>query len=203
MARNVFHLYSTKEYREDIQGIRAIGALLIMIYHLWLDKVSGGVDIFFVISGYFMATLILSRLARDGCVAPMEFWGKIIQRIAPSAYTVLLATIVFSCFFIPETQWVRLVDETIASAFHLENLLLLKTSVDYFARNEAASAVQQFWALSIQMQFYLLLPAVFLLGVALARRQQSVRPMILLFGCIVAASFIYSVFATYRSPESA
>lgn len=203
MTHNLFQIYATKDYRKDIQGIRALGALLIMIYHLWLGKVSGGVDIFFVISGYFMASVILSRLASDGRVAPVDFWTKIIKRIAPSAYTVLTVTLIFSCFFIPETQWVRLVDEMIASAFHLENLLLMQTSVDYFARTEPASAVQQFWALSIQMQFYLLLPAAFWLGAVLARWSGTVRPVILLFGCIVAASFTYSVFATLQSPGSA
>lgn len=203
MTPNIFHIYSTKDYRQDIQGIRAIGALLIMIYHLWLGKVSGGVDIFFVISGYFMATVILSRLAKEGDIAPIDFWGKIIKRIAPSAYTVLLATLAFSYLFIPETQWVRVVDETIASAFHLENLQLMKTSVDYFARNEPASAVQQFWAMSIQMQFYLVLPAAFFLGVTLARWRRSVIPIVGVFACIAAASFIFSVVATYRSPETA
>ena len=203
MTGNLFHPYSTKNYRKDIQGIRALGALLIMIYHLWIGKVSGGVDIFFVISGYFMATVILSRLASDGRLAPMDFWGKIIKRIAPSAYTVLTATLILSCFFIPETQWVRLVDEIIASAFHLENLLLMQTSVDYFARKDPASSVQQFWALSIQMQFYLLLPAAFWIGSTLVRWSGSLRPMILLFGFSMAASFTYSVFATFQSPESA
>lgn len=203
MTPNIFHVYSTKDYRQDIQGIRAIGALLIMIYHLWLGKVSGGVDIFFVISGYFMATVILSRLAKEGDIAPIDFWGKIIKRIAPSAYTVLLATLAFSYLFIPETQWVRVVDETIASAFHLENLQLMKTSVDYFARNEPASAVQQFWAMSIQMQFYVVLPAIFFIGVVLARWRRSVSPIVAIFSCIAAASFIYSVVATYRSPETA
>jgi len=203
MTPNIFHIYSTKDYRQDIQGIRAIGALLIMIYHLWLDKVSGGVDIFFVISGYFMATVILSRLAKEGNIAPIDFWGRIIKRIAPSAYTVLLATLIFAYLFVPETQWVRVVDETIASAFHLENLQLMKTSVDYFARNEPASAVQQFWAMSIQMQFYLVLPAAFFIGVGLARWRRSVSPIIAVFACIAAASFVYSVVATYRSPEIA
>jgi peptidoglycan/LPS O-acetylase OafA/YrhL len=203
MMRSIFHPYSTKDYRQDIQGIRALGALLIMVYHLWLGKVSGGVDIFFVISGYFMATAILSRLARDGRIVPMDFWGNIIKRIAPSAYTVLLVTLFFSYFFIPETQWVRLVDETIASAMHLENVLLMQTSVDYFASDEPASAVQQFWALSIQMQFYLLLPVAFLVGAALAQWRKSLDPLIFLFGSMAAASFIYSLIATAESPASA
>lgn len=203
MTPNIFNPYSTKGYRQDIQGIRALGALLIMVYHIWLGKVSGGVDIFFVISGYFMGLTILSRLAKDGRIVPLDFWGNILKRIAPSAYTVLLATLVFAYFFIPETQWVRLVNETIASAFHLENLLLMQTSVDYFARNEPASAVQQFWALSIQMQFYLLLPFIFLIGATLARWRNSLKPLVILFGGLVAVSFVYSVVATYQSPASA
>jgi peptidoglycan/LPS O-acetylase OafA/YrhL len=203
MARNLFHPYVAKEYRQDIQGLRAIGALLIMIYHLWVGRVSGGVDIFFVISGYFMASAILARLAKDGCIAPIDFWGKIIKRIAPSASAVLLVTIIFAYLFIPEPQWIRLIDETIASALQLENLLLMRTSVDYFAQNEPASAVQQFWALSIQMQFYLLLPAAFTIGLVLSKWCRSLAPMIILFGLIVASSVIYSIYITLQSPASA
>lgn len=60
----VFKPYAESYYRRDIQGVRAIGAILIIIYHIWVQKVSGGVDVFFVMSGYLMASLLLREYAK-------------------------------------------------------------------------------------------------------------------------------------------
>lgn len=199
----MYQSYSTRAYRRDIQGIRAIGALLIMVYHLWMNKVSGGVDIFFVVSGFFMANMLLTQLATEGKVRPFIFWGKIIRRVAPSAYTVLVATLVLSYLFIPETQWMRLIDEVLASAFHVENLHLMRTSVDYLARQEPPSAVQQFWALSIQMQFYFVLPLAFIVAAKLSSISRSIYPFLGIILAILALSFAYSLLSTSRSPDSA
>lgn len=91
-------VYKQTVYRNDIQGVRAIGAILIMIYHIWFSKVSGGVDVFFVVSGYFMAGMLARSYVRNGKVKPFEFWGRIIRRIAPLAYTVIAATFVAGFF---------------------------------------------------------------------------------------------------------
>lgn len=199
----LYQPYSSRMYRQDIQGIRAIGALMIMVYHLWVNKVSGGVDVFFVVSGYFMASMLLAQLATEGKIQPFVFWGKIIKRIAPSAYIVLISTLLLSSVFIPETQWIRLVDEVMASAFHVENIYLMRSSVDYLARQEPPSAVQQFWALSIQMQFYFLLPIVFIVTTKLSQKLNSIRPLALAIITIAALSFAYSLQSTVDSPDSA
>jgi peptidoglycan/LPS O-acetylase OafA/YrhL len=198
-----FEYYKEGTYRRDIQGVRALGAVLIMIYHIWLNKVSGGVDIFFVVSGYFMATMLLRQVANEGRIRPFVFWGKIIKRVAPSAYLVIMATLVLAFLFIPETQWVSLVDEIIYSAFHVENLHLMRTSVDYLARTEPPSAVQQFWALSIQVQFYALLPLVFLAALPLVQRLKQVAPLLLVAFGLFVASLSYSVYASLHTPDSA
>ena len=198
-----FERYSSRVYRQDIQGVRAIGAVLIMIYHIWLNRVSGGVDVFFVVSGFFMANLLLRQVATDGIVRPFIFWGKIIKRIAPSAYTILLLTLLLGYLFIPETRWVDLVNQTIFSALHLENIYLMRSSVDYLAREEPPSAVQQFWALSIQIQFYFMLPLAFLFACALSKKFRSLYPLMAVIGGIVLLSFAYSLQVTYQTPDSA
>lgn len=199
----LFQCYSSTTYRQDIQGVRALGALLIMVYHLWLNKVSGGVDVFFVVSGFFMANILLSQLATEGRVQPLVFWGKLIRRIAPSAYTVLVATLLLGLVFTPETQWVGLINEVIYSAFHVENLHLMRSSVDYLAREAPPSAVQQFWALSIQIQFYLIVPIVFMIAARVGIAVRAIFPLILAACGVVALSLAYSVYSTLESPESA
>ncbi len=199
----VFAPYSARVYRQDIQGVRAIGAVLIMIYHIWLNRVSGGVDVFFVVSGFFMASLLLRQAAIEGVIRPFVFWGKIIKRIAPSAYTILLLTLLLGYLFIPETRWLDLVNQTIFSALHLENIHLMHSSVDYLAREEPPSAVQQFWALSIQIQFYALLPLAFMAGCALSKKFRSICPLMAVVGGIVMLSFFYSLSITAKTPDSA
>lgn len=199
----IYQSYLTRVYRQDIQGIRAIGAIMIMVYHLWMNKVSGGVDVFFVVSGFFMASVLLAQLGTEGKIQPFLFWGKIIKRVAPSAYVVLIATLLLSFLFIPETQWMNLVDEVMASAFHVENIYLMRSSVDYLARQEPPSAVQQFWALSIQMQFYFLLPLIFIFGSRISAISKSVSPLVLTILAIMALSFAYSIHSTLQSPDSA
>jgi peptidoglycan/LPS O-acetylase OafA/YrhL len=195
--------YNYSQYRRDIQGIRAIGAILILVYHIWGNKVSGGVDVFFVVSGFLMTSLILKQYVMDGTINPFQFWAKIIKRIAPAAYVVLMSTMVLAYFFLPPPFWLEFVNEVIASAVYLENIQLIRKSVDYLAADTPASPVQQFWALSIQMQFYIAIPLLISLGVYLSRffvrlRESVLLPVFILF----LASFLCSIFLTSISPET-
>ena len=92
------NVYKDVSYRYDIQGIRAIGAILIMFYHIWFNKVSGGVDVFFVVSGYFMAGMLARSYLRNEKIKPFEFWGRVIRRVTPLAYIVIASTL-FSAYF--------------------------------------------------------------------------------------------------------
>ena len=150
--------YAAYDFRDDIQGVRALGAILIMIYHIWLQKVSGGVDVFFVISGYLMAGVILREAHKKGTINPFSFYLRIAARIFPAAYTVLFITLCLSAVFIPSSLWLSQVIEIIASALQAENLQLMRVSADYLNRDNPPSVVQQYWALSIQIQFYIVLP---------------------------------------------
>jgi len=72
--------YLSWPYRPDIQGVRAIGALLIAVYHIWIHRVSGGVDVFFVMSGFLMTALLLKAQAQNGAINPLAFPADGIQR---------------------------------------------------------------------------------------------------------------------------
>ncbi|MBO1530737.1 acyltransferase [Psychrobacter sp. F1192] len=188
----MFEKYTRQEYRNDIQGLRAIGAIIIMVFHIWFNKVSGGVDVFFVISGFLMASIVLKGYFTKGTVSPFPFWGGVIKRIAPSAYLVLAATLVASYFITSPVQIYSVLHEIIASALHLENIQLIRLSVDYLATGTPPSPVQQFWALSIQMQFYVVFPLVLIPLAYLTKKRQNSAPLFLGVGAIILASFIYA-----------
>ncbi|SFQ41877.1 Peptidoglycan/LPS O-acetylase OafA/YrhL, contains acyltransferase and SGNH-hydrolase domains [Geopseudomonas sagittaria] len=190
-------------YRDDIQGVRAIGAILIALYHIWIHKVSGGVDVFFVMSGFLMTGVLIRQLESTNRIQPFVFWGNLVKRIAPSACTVLLATLFLGYFFVPEPLWSQFIKEVTFSALQIENIGLMRNSVDYLARELPPSPVQQFWALSIQVQFYVFLPLILALVLGLSKRPNSTLPFITAIAVVIAASFLYSVVETTSNPVSA
>lgn len=198
-------VYSGSGYRDDIQGIRAIGAILIMVYHIWFQKVSGGVDVFFVVSGYFMCGMLVRQYVKKGYVSPFVFWGRIIKRIAPLAYVVILATFLAGYFFLPPHVWRVSINEVLTSALHIENWQLIKVGANYLNSENPPSPLQQFWALSLQIQLYLVLPFVFLIGLGISKwlKLPSLKPLAILVCAVVVSSFAYSYHYTTINPAAA
>ncbi|MDN6196029.1 MAG: acyltransferase [Atopostipes suicloacalis] len=199
--RQWFDKYCKSEYRQDIQGFRALSAIIIMVFHIWLNKVSGGVDAFFVISGFLMSSLLLRDFFKNGVVSPIPFWGGVIKRVFPSAYLVLGVTLLGAFFLFPPSLLSSAVEELIASSLNIENIQLMRKSVSYLGAGQPASPTQQFWALSLQIQFYAALPFLLLPLAYVSKKRKSSRP--LLYGFILAffISFAYSIHLTYSNAD--
>jgi peptidoglycan/LPS O-acetylase OafA/YrhL len=184
-------------FRPELQGVRALASVLVVVYHVWLDRISGGVDVFFLVSG-FLITGQLYRASLRGRVELRPMWGRMIKRLFPAAMTVLLTVAVASALLLPEDRWFQTIREVFASALFYENWQLAADSVDYFAQHNSASVVQHFWSLSIQGQFYLLWPVVFVaLGLAVRRFGWPLRRTVnVMLVTLFAASLAYSVYLT-------
>lgn len=188
---------SSASYRPELQGLRALAVTLVVVYHVWLGRVSGGVDVFFVLSG-FLVTGQLFRAAGRGRIEFRPLWGRMIKRLFPAAMTALLVITAASILLLPQTRWLATIREIGATALHVENWQLATDSVDYYAQNNKASVVQHFWSLSIQGQFYLVWPLLVALVALVARLAgRSLRRMLfaVLLG-VFAASLAYSVWLT-------
>ncbi|MEU3269733.1 acyltransferase family protein [Saccharomonospora sp. NPDC006951] len=185
------------QYRPELQGLRALAAALVVIYHVWLGRISGGVDVFFLVTG-FLITGQLYRATMRGRIELRPMWGRIIKRLLPAVVTVLLATVAIAFVLLPEVRWFQTIKEVVASALFVENWRLAADSADYFAQHDQASLVQHFWSLSIQGQFYLVWPLLVVLVVFVARRAGwSVRKS--MFGglaVVFGISLAYSVWLT-------
>jgi peptidoglycan/LPS O-acetylase OafA/YrhL len=181
-------------YRPELQGLRALAVALVVVYHVWINRVSGGVDVFFVVSG-FLLTGQLVRAAERGTLDLRLRWNRTLLRLVPAAAVVLVAVTVASALLLPASRWAQTVREIAAAALFLENWQLAADSVDYAARNNMAGVVQHFWSLSIQGQFFLLWPLLFAV-VAISCRRDAVhvrgRATLVLLGVFVA-SLVYSV----------
>jgi peptidoglycan/LPS O-acetylase OafA/YrhL len=191
---------AARGYRPELQGLRALAVVLVVIYHVWINRVSGGVDVFFLISGFLLTGQMVRAAERDR-LDLRQRWSRTLMRLTPAAVLVLVSTAVASVLVLPEGRWAQTIREIAAAALYLENWQLAADSADYAARNNMASVVQHFWSLSIQGQFFLLWPLLIAL-VALASRgaTEQVRPRatLVLLG-VFAASLVYSIELTVQN----
>ena len=177
------------------QGLRAVAALLVAAYHIWLGRVSGGVDVFFVVTGFLITRTLLGHLERSGRIDFATFWAGLARRLLPAALLVLSMVV-----YVEELKihWARTIKEVVASASYLENWFLAFSKYDYLERDSFADPVQHFWAMSLQGQVYILWPTLLALTGFAARRmglnvRRAVGGMLLL---VFAGSLTYSVITT-------
>jgi peptidoglycan/LPS O-acetylase OafA/YrhL len=183
-------------YRPDIDGLRALAVLAVIAFHARSDLLPGGfvgVDVFFVISGYLITSLILRPL-RVGAFSIADFYRRRIRRLYPSLTVVLAATIAAGWLLLLPSDYVRLGEAAAAGAGFVANFYFWKTTTHYFSG--PSSTLIHLWSLGIEEQFYLVWPL--LLTVALRLR----RPLIVLLG-VALASFGFSAYWSFGRPDMA
>jgi peptidoglycan/LPS O-acetylase OafA/YrhL len=188
-----------KRFRPELEGVRTVAAFLVAVYHIWMGSVSGGVDVFFIVSGYLITTSLLSKMEKTGRIHLIDYWLGLARRLFPIAFTVLLFTAVVSILIMPQVQWKQIIGEIFASALYFENWYLANSAVDYLAQNNQASPLQHFWALSLQGQFYLTWPFVVLLSYFLAKKVLGTpvrKTMLGVLAALFTLSIGYSIFKT-------
>jgi peptidoglycan/LPS O-acetylase OafA/YrhL len=161
----------SKQFRPEIEGVRFVAALLVAGYHIWSGRVSGGVDVFFVMSGFLITTTLLGHINIFGRIKPLTYLSRLVLRLLPAALTALVTVLVASYFLMPELRWARVGQEIRAAGLYFENWFLAATSTDYLGQWEEKTPVQHFWALSLQGQLYVSWLLVFLVLAALIRRR--------------------------------
>lgn len=195
-------------FRADIQGLRAVAVGMVVIYHLYPSRLPGGfagVDVFFVISGFLITGHMWRGFQGTGSVRLLDFWGRRARRLLPAAALVLAVTWVASRFVLPVTRLADTAEQVRASALYVQNWQLAHDAVNYLTAQDPASPVQNFWSLSVEEQFYLVWPLLFLAaGLAVRRRGRGGRVVVAgLTSALVAGSLAYSVYDTRVNPQAA
>ncbi|SDO15198.1 Peptidoglycan/LPS O-acetylase OafA/YrhL, contains acyltransferase and SGNH-hydrolase domains [Klenkia soli] len=201
-------LAPARRFLPEVQALRAVAVLLVVVYHLWPLRLHGGfvgVDVFFVISGFLITSHLDREVQRTGRVSLPQFYARRARRLLPASMLVLVSTVVASVVFLPDGRWATTAHEVLASAFYVQNWALADRAVDYSALTDAASPVQHFWSLSVEEQFYLVWPGLVLLLVAVAVRRGRAARSLLVPGIAVvtAVSFAVSVWMTADDPAAA
>src|SRR5699024_7051153 len=189
---------SRPAFRRELHGLRAVALGLVAVYHIWLGRVSGGVDVFLFLSAFFLTGTFVRRLESGRPLGIPRYWLHTFKRLLPPAAVTILLVLGGTAALLPSSMWPTIMQEAVASAAYLQNLLLVLLQVDYHARDAGtASPLQHFWSLSVQGQAFVVWPLLFLLVVGRARRGLSVRrPLIALVAVSGAASLVWSILST-------
>ena len=189
--------------RREVQALRAIAAMMVVLYHLWPGRFTGGyagVDVFFVISGFLITGHLVRDAERSGRISLPRFWARRARRLLPAAYLVIAVSTGLVFLLLPQMQWRQSFHELIAASLYFENWQLAHDAVDYLAAANPPSAVQHYWTLSVEEQFYLAWPVLVLIVLTLAR-QRVRRTLARTVAAVTLASFCYSVWLTQTNPS--
>ena len=148
--------------RDDIQGLRAVAVLAVLVFHA-TDSIPGGfvgVDIFFVISGYVITMMLAREFERHGRIRFGTFYLRRFKRLSPALALVLSFTLIGAAFTLsPYGSQEVVVTTAIGSVFLVANLAIMRTTGDYFDSAAEQNPLLHTWSLAVEEQFYLVFPA--------------------------------------------
>ncbi|OII12987.1 hypothetical protein BIU97_03415 [Curtobacterium sp. MCBA15_009] len=193
-------------FRADIQGLRAVAIALVILYHLWPNRLPGGyvgVDVFFVISGFLITGHIIKAAERERPVPMLVgFYARRIRRLAPAAVVVLVAVLAGTLLLLPPSTWGATGSNVLAAALFSENWFLAAQSVSYLDADAVPSAVQHFWSLSVEEQFYIVWPLVLLAAITFIARRRAAW-LVVVIGAVGVASFAWGLLHTASDSDVA
>jgi peptidoglycan/LPS O-acetylase OafA/YrhL len=160
-------------FRGDIEGLRALAVLTVLLYHGNLGPFHGGyvgVDVFFVLSGFLITSLLMKDLLLHGAPSLPRFWARRARRLLPASCLVMLVTLIAARSMLdPLSQRDLAHDALAASAFMVNNVFAHRQS-DYLASQLAPSPLLHFWSLALEEQFYIVWPFILLIVTGVRRR---------------------------------
>ncbi|HUY23090.1 MAG TPA: acyltransferase family protein [Acidimicrobiales bacterium] len=195
-----------RPFRPDVEGLRAVAVLLVVLFHAGVSALSGGyigVDVFFVISGFVITGVLLRERASSGRTSILAFYGRRCRRIIPAASLVIVATVAMAYIFLGNvTGGLTATDGRWASVF-LANFHFTAIGTDYLASQRPPSPLQNFWSLSVEEQFYVVYPTLFLLLAGIRTRLSLRARLAMGLVIVIGVSLTFSILDTASHPTGA
>ncbi len=178
-----------------LDGLRAISVLGVMLYHGGAPITSGGfltIDVFFVLSGFLITSLLLGEWAKRLTIRLGQFWTRRARRLLPALLVMLLGVAIYAKVFANPGEFANLRLDSLSTLFYVANWHFIVTGSNYFDLTAQPSPLQHMWSLSIEEQFYIVWPPVVLVVLHLGRRLRPSRRLWPLFavasvGAVVSA----------------
>jgi peptidoglycan/LPS O-acetylase OafA/YrhL len=195
-------------FRTDIEGMRAVAIVAVLLCHAGISFLAGGyvgVDVFFVISGFLITRLLLGEVDRTGGISLVRFYARRAKRLLPLSAILLASVGVLSLLLLSPVRAVEVSGDIISSALYTANWHFAAQSVDYFAQGLEPSPVLHLWSLAIEEQFYVVWPTLILAVTWFQRRRgRSVRPALwATLAIIFVGSLLLGIQMTDAQPASA
>lgn len=203
MATPAQHPPAQHHWRHELDGLRAIAIALVICFHFWGAGVSGGVDVFFVLSGYLVVQTVTGRLTSPQGFKLASYWSRTMYRLWLPLGVLLCVVAILSAIMLPASRWSELVPQLRASAVGVQNWWLAHTAVDYYAaRSVTTSPVQHLWSVSLQGQVFVVLPVLVVISWQAAKRlgKPSLPAVAMALGLATVVSAWHAVVAVAHQP---
>jgi len=188
--------------RADIQGLRAVAVLLVVLYHAgwrWVPGGFVGVDVFFVISGFLITGMLVKEAETHGRIYLLNFFARRARRLLPAGLTLIVAVTVAAQLLYPPLERTGIVTAGWAAALYSANLWFTVKAVDYLGGDAAINPLLHMWSLGVEEQFYLLWPLLVLLAATRLRAKTVTRRVQWMTILVIALTFLACVWMTRRS----
>ena len=186
-------------FRTDIEGLRGISVLLVVLFHLEISVFSGGfvgVDVFFVISGYLLTSLFFKEIERKEFVNIFAFFSRRVRRLLPASVLTVFGTVLIGWLALSPFALEELIKDAFAASTYSMDFRLVHQATDYLGSQSSPSIFQHYWSLAVEEQFYLIWPFVF---AGLAKLKISREQIGILMGILITISFGFSVIQTEQN----
>jgi peptidoglycan/LPS O-acetylase OafA/YrhL len=198
-----------RPFRPDVEGLRAVAVLLVVLFHIGFSSFHGGffgVDVFFVISGFVITGLLLRERRKSAHTNFLHFYARRARRILPAALLVMVVSLFLALVLVGHSYSELVASDGRWTALFLSNFHFASVYPTFFARR-AASPLQPYWSLAVEEQFYLVYPAFFVAALAVPGRWSLRARLTVALAGVIVVSLVYSVatsklgeLASYDSP---
>ena len=191
-------------FRPDIQGLRAVAVILVLLSHAGFGFAAGGyvgVDVFFVLSGFLITSLLVKEVFDTGKISIAGFYARRARRILPAASVVTIATVLGAWLWFPVTRLEAVMQDAFTVIVYVVNYRFVAEQTEYLNADQMPSPFQQFWSLAVEEQFYVVWPLLLLGLLLLVKRHPTklVNSGIAVCAGIFAISLVLSVLITQQS----
>ncbi len=197
-------------YMPGIDGLRAIAVIAVIAYHAEFGFIPGGflgVEVFLVISGYLITSLLILERLRTGAVNLKEFWVRRARRLLPALGVLLILTVTGALLFARDALF-RLNQDVLGALTYSTNWVMIFRQESYFEAFSRPPPLRHLWSLAVEEQFYLFFPLIFVGGMALLSRRskgygQTARRFLLVasIGALASTALMWALFAPYEDPS--
>jgi peptidoglycan/LPS O-acetylase OafA/YrhL len=185
-------------FRPDIEGLRGIAVLMVVLFHCGLPGLSGGfvgVDVFFVLSGYLITGILVNEIIKTSKLSPVQFYSRRVRRLLPASALTLLVTLLVGAFIQSPHELDNTGHAARATALYMSNIFFDKNAGDYFAMDVRTNPLLHTWSLAVEEQFYLFWPLMILLGLRICR---SMKALVIVLAALTLISLGTSVYYTEK-----